>query len=302
MSTIQKSNNVSTKGLQFYNSVSTEDKSTMILGYWNDMVSIKIHPMLEGNVRQQGKPNYDYNGGLSTVLGFKSVEKILEGIKLIENGDIPCVSEIGSLNTVIKIGNGTEYGEDFGWYVAILEVDENYVSTNGYFYIFNHDSKGDVLLGDYDEQTGNFEKIVINTEFKVFKKFLESSMHVFTKSIAHSSLHRIKYIFDEIATAIAVTKGMIEATFAGGRPSTTDNATVGAPNTASNRNFASRRRRSSSMVQNNTVEEENNYEPSAPEASRSRRNRSSVETQQIDESELERELLAMDDDDDLNLD
>lgn len=307
MSNLQnKSNNVSTKGFQFYNANAGDDSSTLVMGYWNDMVSIKIHPVLPQNARQNNQM-YNYNGGLSSVIGIKATEQLIQVINKIEKKEIMCGAVKGSTNTVIKIGDGSEYGDDFGWYLAIFETNEQGAGTNGWFYVFNESSRDDIIMGDYNEEDGTFNQIVVNAEVQLFKEFLESSKQVFFKTIAHSATQRMGYMIDKVSTEIAVVKGMNEQILYGRNASNSDQqqSAMGTPRTAGQRNFATRRRRGAdSYASGNTQAEETGSPAPAPASvtGTRRRGASTPTVNSVNEDDLEQQLLDMSDDEDLDLD
>ena len=160
-------------------------------------------------------------------------------------------------------------------------------------------------MGDYNEEDGTFNQIVVNAEVQLFKEFLESSKQVFFKTIAHSATQRMGYMIDKVSTEVAVVKGMNEQILYGRNASNSDQQqpAMGTPRTAGQRNFATRRRRGAdSYTSGNTQAEETGSPAPASVTGTRRRGASTPTVNSVNEDDLEQQLLDMSDDEDLDLD
>lgn len=238
----KKDYGVNTRGVQFKNKNGI-DPSTIIIGYWNDMMTLKIHPALPKE-KQTQENVYDYEHALNTALTLDKVQVLYEGMAHIENAIIEekhyAVGVKVGLNSVVMISTGVKETGSVRPYIAIykdLDADSDKAGV-GIRYEFN---KCEAVV-NYDPSTGETdEKHEVPSELLVFKTVLLSTITNLTNAAVHAMRNVQNYYNTkqmEMITAVANKMG-IETN---SRSNSTNSATnsvfsIATNNTASSSSF-----------------------------------------------------------------
>lgn len=95
----QKETHINTRGVQFFN-VNGFEPSTMIVGMWNQLISLRIHPAKEKS--QQTKSSvYDYDRSVNIILDTKTAETLAD---IIEKNILPAVESGTECTKAIVVG------------------------------------------------------------------------------------------------------------------------------------------------------------------------------------------------------
>ena len=177
----QKEVHVNTRGLQLFNANGFEP-STLIIGMWNQLVSLKIHPAKEKS--QQTKSSvYDYDKAINIILDNKTADTLGD---IILDELIPAVNECKEFTRAVTVGANSAVVVSSGVkrgggkpipYMAIARnikpgvlLPEDILS-----YTFNPS----YVLNNYDGMPGNTEfdiktcQIPIQSELKLFGRVLK---------------------------------------------------------------------------------------------------------------------------------
>ncbi len=251
--------NTTTRVLQVYNDAVGDDSSTMSLGYWNDMVSININPILPSSERTDGKI-YNYEKTASCLLNIDNIIQLKKGIELLER-DIANEKKTGkrkvtsvavkARNVVVKIGQTDEYdGMDYNSnYLALFSLtDEGEVDGNA-FYIFGKPEDG--LLLNFDEDEGSYKTKTINTSWEAFKSFINYSYDTVINGSVQGVNKNINYHMNRVTEVLETIKALVE-NMLGGNVSSNDNPSESKP---SGFGSGSRRRRSSIQLDDSDLED-----------------------------------------------
>ena len=176
----QKDAHASTRGAQFFN-VNGFEPSTMILGMWNQLVTLRIHPAKEKS--QQTKTSvYDYDKSVSIVLDNKSTETLAdivnnEIIPALENG-VECTKAVViGTNSAVIVSTGVK--KTSGKPIPYLAIARNIkpgvlIPEDMLSYTFNTS----MILNNYDGNSGNSDfdiktcQIPYQAEIKLFGHML----------------------------------------------------------------------------------------------------------------------------------
>jgi len=200
--------NVNTRGVQLMN----RDgfcPSTLIVGYWNDMLSIKIHPALEKEKQTESKV-FDYDKVISTAI---TLEKVTVLIEKIEKDILPELSK----DTPRSIFRGVPIGGDSLIGIGIRANENeptNFVTYLGIFKSLDPSTKRpesaifyefrtSYSVDDYDAQTGEFTTTQnIQGELLLFLEILKAARTGMSNAIAHSTRVVDKFYKDRVMNAL----------------------------------------------------------------------------------------------------
>jgi hypothetical protein len=195
--------NVNTRGMQFSNSEGF-CPSTLLFGYWNELISIKIHPALEKSQQTDSK-RFNYEEVVNTAI---TLEKASTLLKKIEEDILPHYNE--GINTFkgIPVGGDSLIGVG-------LRSDEN--TKTSYLAIFKaldeetkkpeiaiyYEFKSGYVVNDYDPATGKFTvEQNIPSELMLFAAALRAAINGLTHADAHSSRAVDKWFRDRLMKEI----------------------------------------------------------------------------------------------------
>lgn len=107
--------NINTRGFQLYNADGF-DPSTLVVGYWNNFINLKIHPAKEKSQRTDTSI-YDYSKSISIVLSETAVYQLAHLIKskiipAIEAGKELTLTIMSGTNNGVIISSGVAIGGD----------------------------------------------------------------------------------------------------------------------------------------------------------------------------------------------
>lgn len=213
----ERDDSTNTRGRQYYNSDGTH-KSTLVLGFWNKMISLKIHPALPADKVTQNE-RFDYNQVISTAL---STEKALKISELIDTHVIPSLLEGVKVSKGVPIGvdsavvvgvNEDQSGQHYAFLAITKNIDgETKIPKEVLVYQFTNQ----LVIDKYDFQEGEFD--VSNDavlEVKEFSLQLMAAVQALVGAQAHSMRHIDKYYRDRLADAVGFSKGGNKAPYNG---------------------------------------------------------------------------------------
>ena len=214
--------NVNTRGPQFMNK-NGFDPSTMAVGYWNELISIKMHPALPKEKQTDSKV-FDYEKVISTAITLEKATTLCTGIEkkiipAIEKGEQASVGIPVGADSLIVVSTGVKMTGSVRPYIAIHKAldEKTKKPETSIFYEFNRAYSVD----DYDEAEGTFQVTQdIHSEFKLFIELLNAAKLGLSQAIAHSMRVVDKYYRDRvlndisaIAEKLGVTTGGAGRTF-----------------------------------------------------------------------------------------
>ena len=193
---------VNTRSFQLY-SQEGFDPSTLVLGFWNDFFSMKIHPALESDKRNE-KNIYDYDKMINLVFTANTAIMLLDGLKnkilpAIEQDvkeDISIAIPMKNGTNLIEVGNGYKFTKTTRPYVSIyknLDPDTKIPTQEIAFEFMPSES-----YKNYDNRTGSFETYSVNSDLLMFIEYLENGINALTKGYAHASRDTLKYVISKM--------------------------------------------------------------------------------------------------------
>ena len=186
-----KDNTISmnTRGYQFMNR-NGFDPSALTVGFWNEMLSLRINPALEPSKQTESKV-FDYDKAVSTSLTLEKITTLLYGITkvvlpAIEAKEDKSVAISVSGDTLVAVGTGKRLTGDIRPFLAIhksLNPDTKKPEMS-IFYEF----KTSDTINDYNESTGEYNLCKgIQSELILFVELLKSAIIGLSNATAHAS-------------------------------------------------------------------------------------------------------------------
>jgi hypothetical protein len=210
--------NINTRAITLKNKDGFEP-SALALGFWNDMVNIKIHPALDKSKRTEFLV-YDWEQALSTALKIEKIEALIE---IIDNDILPAIAKgedkskgvpVGG-NSLVMIGTGKGITGSIKPFVSIHKnlSEETHKPEVSMYYEF----KSTPVIEDYNPNTGKYELQTVQlSELLLFRKFLESSVFAQSAAEVHSIRYSDRWFRDKLLNdikAIAEKLGVQVASF-----------------------------------------------------------------------------------------
>ncbi len=194
--------NVNTKGVQFMNSEG-HFKSTLILGYWNELISLKFHPMLPENMVSDSK-KFNYNEVMSTALTLEKATILLNAIKkeIIPDFGTKEIFKGVSIGSASLIGVGvTKKENEYIPYIALFkELDESTKKPSSFMY---YEFRKSYTINDYNPGDGSYTMTQnIPSELMLFEYCLRAAIVGLTNATTHSVRHVDKWYRDKVANTI----------------------------------------------------------------------------------------------------
>jgi hypothetical protein len=192
----KKETNVNTRSLSLMNSsASALQPSVLVLGFWNEMVSLKLHPELPKDKQGEGR-KFDYDQQIFTSL---TLEKAMVLSKAIQELIVPAVKEnkevfrgvpVGG-NSLVGVGVVAKESEDGVVYTPFLgiykDLDEEKKIPKSYLtYTF----KTTLIVENFNHTTGSFDVTEDLTELYLFEGILLSSI----EHLSHASTHSMRVV------------------------------------------------------------------------------------------------------------
>jgi hypothetical protein len=215
--------NVNTRGPQFMNADGFFP-STMLFGYWNEMISIKMHPALEKSQQTDSK-RFNYEEVVSTAI---TLEKATTLADKIENDVLPAFKEGNEVFRGIPVGGdsligvGTKnHNDKMVSFVAIFKaLDETTKKPEVAIY---YEFKAGYTVDDYNPESGQFNVTQnVPGELTLFLHALRSAVNGLVNANAHATRavdkwfrDRITNTLDEIGSKVGV-EARSKGNFGGG--------------------------------------------------------------------------------------
>lgn len=177
--------NVNTRGIQLMNSEGVLSKSTLVLGYWNEMISIKLHPMLP--VESQGEfKKFNYDESISSALTMEKATTLLTFIKESQKSEEDRFFKGISVGADSLIGVGhVVQGDDKVTFLGLykgLDPDTR-IPKEKMLYEFRKIK----VIENYDDQTGAFtSNEYLESELELLSKTLESAIEHLSNAATHA--------------------------------------------------------------------------------------------------------------------
>lgn len=205
--------NVNTRGAVFMNSESNVNQSTLVTGFWNNMLSLKLHPTLPAD-KQTDYRKFDYDQVINTALTETKTAALLEIAKdayknLVANENFSRGLSVGGNGLVsINVVNVAE-GVTYACLLIARDIDEHTrQSKNFNIYVF----KDEQTIDEYNVESGEFKAgQAVHSELLRFISVLEASLHELTNAGVHSYRHVEKFYKDKLMntlTAVADKNGV----------------------------------------------------------------------------------------------
>lgn len=205
--------NTNTRGVQFLNSESKLESSTLQFGFWNEMVSLKINPVLP-EAQQTDSKKFDYDVTVSTAL---NLDKTLTLKKAIEEELIPAFNEGRDAFKGVPVSGTSVVG------VGVKVVDE---VPETYFAIFknldaetfkpseslSYNFRTSYTIDDYNPETGDYKLVKgLPGELQLFARLLGAAVDALSNANAHAhrnvnrfSNDRQQKLLNDIASKVGV--------------------------------------------------------------------------------------------------
>jgi len=210
--------NVNTKGLSFFNKDGYDGGAAFLIGYWNGLISLRMHPALELS-KQTETRKFDYEKVVSTAL---TPEKAFILATKIEKEILPAIEKdeahsvgipVGS-DSLLIVSTGKKLIGSIAPYIAIHKSldPKTKLPSMSMYYSFN----SDISIDNYDETTGAFEMgPSLNAELMVFLNVLKTSIIGLGNSTVHASRCVDKYFKDKLNSDIGEIAGKLGITITG---------------------------------------------------------------------------------------
>ena len=193
--------NVNTRGYRFMN----KDgfcPSTLVCGFWNEMISLKIHPALPESKQTQSSV-YDYNQMIATSL---SIEKALILVKktqelvypALKQGQNKSIAVLIGGNNLVQVGCNNENGRAVAYIGIHKNLDpETKKPQDSLYYEFIDSSQ--ITISDYDPDTGAYNATEpVQCELETFIEILKASIRALSGAYTHDMRHRDKFYRDKV--------------------------------------------------------------------------------------------------------
>ena len=196
--------NVNTRGYRFMN----KDgfcPSTLLCGFWNDMISLKIHPALPES-KQTASSVYDYNQMVATSLSIEKAVILIDKIETviepaIERGEVKSIAVLIGGNNLVHVGSGI-HGEIHPFVGIHKSLDpETKKPQDSLFYEFVDSSQ--ITIEDYNPETGGYTgSKPVQCELKTFVEILKASVSALCGAPAHSTRYVDKFYRDKVLNSV----------------------------------------------------------------------------------------------------
>lgn len=198
--------NVNTRGIQLMNKDGF-DPSTVVLGFWNDMMSIKLHPALEPS-KQTQTAVYDYETTFQTVLNVEKGQLLLNKIKekilpALESETEASVGVLIGDDSLLLVGTGVKQFNEVKPFLGLFKgLNEKKKAETMICFEF----KATETINDYDPMTGEHDVEKDSyPHLDLFVKYLESGISALMHAETHSIRHVDKYYRDTLLAAVKGT-------------------------------------------------------------------------------------------------
>lgn len=207
-------NDTNTRGYQFKNKDGFEP-STLMFGFWNHMISLKMYPALPKDKQTESK-TYNYEKVIATAI---TPEKAITLYKKMESKIFPAIANKTNASTgviigkdsLLVVGTGVGITGEVRPYIAIHKsLNEK---TKKPEVSMHYEFIRSTSVDDYDESNGAFTvEQDIHAELILFYELLKDSKSALSNSIAHSLRAVNKFYNDRVLNDLAVISSALGIT------------------------------------------------------------------------------------------
>lgn len=188
-----KRDNVNTRGFNLSNAEGVIAQSTLVFGFWNDLISIKLHPALPKS-EQSEKKRFNYDHALSTALTLEKAMELSSIIAEAKTSDKPRFFkgvQVG-MDSLVGVSAITEDDKTtivFGIYKGL--DPETRLPSEKLLYEFRRVR----VIEDYNDETGNYKmkESAESSELNLFERGLLSAIDHLTNASVHADRHVNNY-------------------------------------------------------------------------------------------------------------
>lgn len=292
----QKKVNTTTRIISIFNREG-EDAGALQMGYWNNMATFAIAPMIPAKKGQD--VSFDFENAPSVVVNAETMVTLNQGIDLL-NKDILRAKKTDTARKIIyvsvecqvqgevyrlEVGHGNEEREVEGYYIALAVLDKNDEEADVMVYQFDFE-KGDRNQTLFIGTPGGKESAkAVGTQFKTFCSFVELSATFLNVGHAQGANINTDWKNSRVDYTLEIIKGLLESSIAGGGRSGGDGEGSGRRSGG----FGSSRRRGAGRTRGGGEE--------TSTGGRGRRQRTVKEETSTDIDDIENEMEDVDIDD-----
>lgn len=197
------STNVNTRGIQLMNKEGF-DPSTLVLGFWNDMMSIKLHPALEPS-KQSASSVYDYETVFQTILNVEKAQLLVTKIKeyilpALEKAEEASVGVLIGDDTILLVSTGVQQFSEPKPFLGLFKgLNEKKKAESMICFEF----KTSEAIINYDPMTGEHDLDSKSyPHLDLFIKYLEAGVVAMLHAETHSNRHVNKYFQDRVLESL----------------------------------------------------------------------------------------------------
>lgn len=202
--------NVNTRGYRFMNK-NGFCPSTLVCGYWNEMISLKIHPALPESKQTQSQI-YDYNQMIATSLSLEKAIILIKKTKeiiypAIENNQKSSIAVlVGGVN-LVQIGYNPEVKATYIGIHKGLDPETKKPQDSLYYEFIN---SSEITIQDYDAETGSYTSTAtVECELDAFIEILKASVKALSGAYTHDIRFRDKFYRDKLCGDLAQIGGKL---------------------------------------------------------------------------------------------
>jgi hypothetical protein len=206
----REATNVNTTGTQFRNSQGSSP-SAMVIGYWNSLLSIKMHPALEKS--QQNEQNvFNYDKLVSTAI---TLEKMIVLSNHIEDTIFPAIKAgvsafkgvpVGD-TTLVGVGVTIEEGAPVAYFVIYKGLDETSKKPESFL---KYNFRTSYTVDNYDPIAGTHDITQgVQGELASFLALMKAATVGLSNSTVHADRHVNKFFRDKLMTRIEDIAGKV---------------------------------------------------------------------------------------------
>lgn len=198
--------NVNTRGIQLMNKEGF-DPSTLVLGFWNEMLTVKLHPALEPS-KQTATSVYDYETTFQTILNVEKAQLLLNKIRATI---LPAIKEkkeasVGVLigeDTLLIVGTGVKQFNELKPFLGLFKgLNANKSAETAICFEF----RATETIVDYDPMTGEHDVEKDSyPHLDIFINYLATGIKALLHAEIHSIRHVDKYYRDRLLEAVGAS-------------------------------------------------------------------------------------------------
>lgn len=205
--------NTNTQALTLRN-MEGSSPSALAIGFWNSLLSLRIHPPLEKSKITENN-FFDWDQGISTAL---TIEKIVTMSGQIDEYILPALGTVGKTEFKgVNVGDNSIVGIGVRWnddgpsvYIAIYKgLDENSKKPeSGLTYTF----RTSFSVDHYSPESGDLELSKVQGEFRLFAQLLKVAVIGLSNATVHADRNVNKFYKDKVMGTLESVAGKVGAT------------------------------------------------------------------------------------------